>query len=88
MVLNEGTHASTKPFDSPYFGLEWFIVIPSFSAHSVNVLQKDPALSYLMMSGLQKVFIIFSRIYMTVFVDRLSVWWANMYPVARSARMR
>ena len=64
------------------------MVIPSFSADSVNVLLKVPALSHLMMSGPPKVFIMFSRIYMTVSVDRLSFWCANMYYVALSAMIR
>ena len=53
------------------------MIIPSFSAHSVKICLRDPALS-LMMSGLPKVLIMFSRMYMTVFVERLSVWWVNM----------
>ena len=87
-VLNECTQASARPFDSLFFGLEWFILMPSSSAHCWNVFLNDPALSHLMMSGLPKVFMIPSRMYMTVLVYRLSVWCANMYPVALSAMIR
>ena len=63
-------------------------MIPSFSAHSVKVLLNEPALSHLIMSGEPNVFIMFSRMCMTVFVHKLSVWLANMYPVALSAIIR
>ena len=58
------------------------MVIPSFSAHSLKVFLNEPALSHLIMSGLPNVFIMFSRMCITVFVHRLSVCLANMYPVA------
>ena len=63
-------------------------MIPSFSAHSVKVFLNEPALSHLIMSGVPNVFIMFSRMCMTAFVLKLSVWLANIYPVALSAIIR
>ena len=88
MILNECTQDSANLFDSLFFGLEWFMVIPSLFAHSLKVFLNEPALSHLIMSGLPNVFIMFSRMCMTVFVHRLSVWLANMYQVALSAMIR
>ena len=88
MCLIECTQASASPFDLLFLGLEWLMVIPSFYAHSVKVFLNEPALSHLIMSGLSNVFIMFSRMCITVFVHRLSVWLANMYPVALSAMIR
>ena len=72
MFLNECTQAPVNRFDSLFFGLEWFIVIPSFSAQSLKVFLNEPALLHLIMSGLPNVFIMFSRMCMTAFVHRLS----------------
>ena len=73
MFLNECTQASASPFDLLFLGLEWFMKIPSFSAHSVKVFLNEPASSHLIMSGVPNVFVMFSRMCMTVFVHRLSV---------------
>ena len=88
MFLNECTQASASPFDSLFLWLEWFMVIPSLSAHSVKVFLNERALSHPIMSGVPNVFIKLSRMSMMVFVHRLSVWLANIYPFALSAIIR
>ena len=65
MFLKDCTQASASPFDSLFFGLEWFIMIPSFSVQSVKAFLNESALSHLIMSGVPNVFIMLSSMCMT-----------------------